>query len=154
MFRGTLSIHKGENVTLEMNVNYWLCNWYCHEKQVIIDCTGWKKYILQLYHKWSIPALLEINIEEEKKDKTYIDVVFIVPHSDIVEKSSFIQVHKRAWGSRKKQKHEFLLVITIFSKVRKLLQQPTMYWLTVVIYKFVDIILCWEDLAHWSKKCL
>ncbi len=38
--------------------------------------------------------------------KTYIDVVFIVPHSDIVEKSGFIQVHKGAWkqqGGRDKQ---------------------------------------------------
>lgn len=26
----------------------------------------------------------------EKEKKTYIDVVFIVPHSDVVEKSGFI----------------------------------------------------------------
>lgn len=34
------------------------------------------------------------------------------------------------------------------------IKQPTLRWLTVVIYMFVDIILCWEDLAHRSKKSL
>lgn len=29
------------------------------------------------------------------EEKTYIDVVFHVPHSDVVEKGRFIQVHKR-----------------------------------------------------------
>lgn len=32
-----------------------------------------------------------------QEKRTYVNVVFTVPHSDIVEKSGFIQIHKGTW---------------------------------------------------------
>lgn len=42
----------------------------------------------------------------KKKKQTYIDVVFNVPHSDIVEKSGFVQVHETTWKNSRKSKQD------------------------------------------------
>lgn len=107
-------------------------------------------------YDWKIKA-------QKEKIKTYIDVVFIVPHFDVMEESGFIQVHKWAWKDKKTINATTELKTIFFIEKQWLVMilwlniiktQGFLVLLTVIVYMFVDIFFCWEDLAHWSKKGL